>query len=211
MRILILATSLALSSGVAHAQNLKPLIAPGLWKSTNTAIVNGEDVNQTVNEMREELIARQPPEQQDMMRDMFAADDPRITHDCVTESDIADFSGRKAFHDNAMTEQYMQNCRVTDEHFSGDTHRLQISCEAGPSIGIIGKGFFEKRIMNPKHVVFTQEFDGRNMIQENEYGEPESIDFPSESRVVDEMIWLGPDCGDLSADIGVAGHAIAQA
>lgn len=194
MRILILAISLALLNGVAHAQKLKPAIESGLWQSINTTVINGEDVNQAVNDMREELIARQPPEQQEMMRDMFAQDDPRISHDCVAESDIAEFSGKKGYYDSIMGEEYRQNCRVTREHFNGGTHRLEISCEAGPTIGLIGKGFFEKRTNNPKHVVFIYEFDGLNIIQENEDGELDSIDFPSESRVVDEMIWLGPDC-----------------
>lgn len=197
MRILILAVSLALLNGVAHAQKLKPAIESGLWQSINTTVINGEDVNQTVNDMQEELIARQPPEQQEMMRDMFSQDDPRISHDCVTESDIAEFSRKKGYYDSIMREEYRQNCRVTREHFNGGTHRLEISCEAGPTVGVIGEGFFEKRILNPKHVVFTQEFDGLNIIHENEYGELESIDSVSESKVIDEMIWLGSDCGDL--------------
>lgn len=202
MRILILAMSLALASGVAHAQKLKPAIEPGLWKSTNTSIFNGKDVNQTVNDMREELIARQPPERQEMMREMFEEDDPRITRECIAESDIAEFLGRKGFYDSIMTERHMQNCRATREHFRAGTHRLEISCEAGPTVGVIGEGFIEKRILNPKHVVFTQEFNGLNIIHEKKYGELESIDSSSESKVIDEMIWLGSDCDDLSADIG---------
>ena len=210
MRIHILAISLALLNSVAHAQKLKPAIESGLWQSINAAVINGEDVNQAVNDMQEELIARQPPEQQEMMREMFAQDDPRISHVCVKENDIAEFSGRDGYYDSIMREEYRQNCRVTREYFNGGTHRLEISCEAGPTIGIIGDGFFEKRIINPRHVVFIHEFDGLNMVHENEDGELDSIDFPSESRVVDEMIWLGPDCDGLSAGIGGAGHAVAQ-
>ena len=201
MRLLTLVISLALLSSGAHAQKLKPAIEPGLWQSKNTTIINGQDVNQAMHEMREELIARQPAEQQEMMREMFAKDDPRTTQECITENGIAEFLGRKGFYDNVMTEEYMQNCRASREHFNGGTHRLEISCEAGPAIGVIGEGFFEKRIINPKHVLFTREFDGLNMIHENKYGELESIDSPSESRGTDEMIWLGSECGDLSADI----------
>lgn len=201
MRLLTLAISLALSSSVVHAQKLKPAITPGLWHSLHTTVVNGEDVHQTMHDMQQELIARQPVEQQEMMRAILAEDDPRTTKECLTEAAADAFLERKGFFDTIKTERYMQNCRVDREHFNLGTHRLEISCDPGSTIGIIGEGFIEKRIINPKHVLLIREFDGLNMIHETDDGELESIDFASESRGTDEMIWLGPDCGDLSADI----------
>ena len=199
MRLPTLALCLTLLTSVAHAEKLKPAIEPGLWQSTHTTIINGQDVNQAIHEMREELVARQPPEEQQMMREMFAEDDPRLSRECIGESDVAAFLQREGFADNILSEKYRQNCRVIREHFNGGTHRLDVSCKAGPTIGLIGEGYFEKRIINPKHVVFTQHFDGLNMIHENKYGEPESIDSPSDSRNTDEMVWLGTDCGGLAA------------
>lgn len=197
MRFFILATGLALVSGFAYAERLNSSIELGLWKGINTTIINGEDANKVLSDMREELISKQPLERQEMMREMFAEDDTGVTHSCVTEKEVARFTDRESFRSYMMDKEYGYNCRIIDEHFSLGVHRLEVSCEAGISVGIIGKGFFEKRIKNPKHVVITQKFDGENMIHEDENGNTKSLPFPNTSLITDEMFWVSPHCEDI--------------
>lgn len=170
-------------AGLAQAEGLKTLPLPGLWENEAQVLINGKDINATMQQAQAAMMQNMDPEQRKQMEAMMKAQgDPNKSLECLTAKDIAEMADPRKALARADKES---DCKIDVVSTSADTAKFKMSC-ATPD-GFTGEGAGEYKVIDAKHTSFS--WKGRGKMP----GSATVIESSTNSK----SRWISADCGDV--------------
>ena len=190
----VLVTSLLLATAAAPAQTLKTAPAPGLWETSWTMQVNGQDLNALMRRAMADALAAMPPADraaaEPMMKAQLAAFGEK-RQECVTAAESARaVDPRQVLAD---LQQDAPQCRFEPLEVRGNTLAFKGRCN-DPE-GFTGDVTGEFSLADPK--AWTGRFGGQGRMANAE--EMPGLKVGADGRVDYRMAgsgrWLAASCG----------------
>lgn len=201
MRLIITSLCLGLLSSAVYSSSLDPLPEPGLWQVTTHSLVNEQDVDVALAQLRESLIANQPAERQEMMRAMMAEQvgeqgDTEVA--CYSSKDLQIFT-----QPNLMLADLRSvippGCTLNNPKWEGSSaYSYSGSCVHHPDHDFVGELSGGLRIHSHKSIEHWEHNIGTTRADLSEYGGA-VVEEPTEVKRTHKLTWLSRDCGSSVA------------
>ena len=187
----VLCTASALTAP-AHADNVSVKIAPGLWESDQTMLINGQNMIEMMRKQMEKSLASMPPDQRaSIEKSLSNSGMSGKTQYCVTAAQVAKGMDVDAFKKKLETGQKNCNVNIISANEKGGKFNAICNMKDGTTSNSTGE-----------YVVKSDKEWTYNMVGDSNKGMAGAVGAPGgKTHVTIEAhsVWVGSDCGNIKS------------